>query len=69
MQQSTVTLRRENKVQATGDKDAAKKFVLEEAVNKDVADEADASTAHNTHNQSGISREKWSILSRFRDHI
>ena len=30
-------------------------------ITKDMSDEADASTAHNTHNQSGISREKRSI--------
>ena len=48
-QQSPVPLRRANQIQATGDKDAVKEFVPEDAVTKDVAEEADASTAQHTH--------------------
>ena len=40
---------RANQIQATGDEDAAKEVVPEEAVTKDVAEEADASTAQNKH--------------------
>ena len=65
MQQPPVPLIRANQVQATGDEDAAKEVILGEAVTKDVAEEADASTAHNTHHQSGTSREKWRILAQF----
>ena len=46
--QSPVPMRRANKIQATGFKEAAKEVVLEEAVTKDVAEEVDASTAQNT---------------------
>ena len=58
-------LRRENKIQSMGVEDAAKEVVPEEAVTKDVADEAEASTAQNTHNQSGTSRGKWRIFAQF----
>ena len=54
-QQSPVPLRQVNKVEASGDEDESEEVVPEEVVAKDVADEADASTAHNTHNQSGTS--------------
>ena len=64
-QQSSVPLIRANQVQATGDENAAEEVVTEEAVTKDVADEAEASTAHHTHHQSGTSRDKWNILARF----
>ena len=43
----------------------AEEVVLEEADTKYVAEELDASTAHNTHNRSETSREKWRILARF----
>ena len=48
-----------------GENDVADEFVPEEAVNKDVAEEADASTDQHTHHQSETSREKWRILLRF----
>ena len=50
-QQSPVPLRRSNQVQATGDEDAAKEVVTEEAFTKGVVDEAHTSTALHTHNQ------------------
>ena len=43
-------------MQATGAKDVAEEVVLEEAVTKDVADEADASTAQNINHLSETSR-------------
>ena len=48
-QQPPVPLRQVNQIQATGDKDAAEEVVLEEAVTKDVAEEADTSTPHHTY--------------------
>ena len=48
-QQWTVPMRRVDQIQATGDEDAAEESVLEEAVTKDVAEEADSSTARYTH--------------------
>ena len=44
-QQTPMPLRQENQVQATGDTDEAEEVVPEEAVTKDVAEEAYASTA------------------------
>ena len=44
-QQSPVPLRRVNKIQATGYEDGAKEVVPEEAVTKDVSEEAGASTS------------------------
>ena len=64
-QQWTVPMRRVDQIQATGDEDAAEESVLEEAVTKDVAEEADSSTARYTHIWSETSREKWRILARF----
>ena len=55
-QQSPVPLRRANQVQETEADDAAKEVLLEEAFNKDVADEADVSTDLYTHHQLGTSR-------------
>ena len=51
-QQSPVPLRLANQIQATGDKDAAEEVALEEAINKYVAEEADASTSEHTHHWS-----------------
>ena len=48
-----------------GGKDAAKEVVPEEAVNKDVADEVDASNDQYTQHQSETSWDKWMILARF----
>ena len=64
-QQSPVPLRRANQVQEIGDKDADKELVPEEAVIKDMLNEADASNVIHTHHQAVTSREKWSILARF----
>ena len=64
-QKSPVPLRQANQVHTTGDEDATEEVVSEEAVTKDVADEADASTAQNTHNKSETSREKRRIFLRF----
>ena len=64
-QQSPVPLRQADQIQSTGDEYVAMGVVPEEAVTKDMADEADASTAHHTHHQSGTSRDKWSILAQF----
>ena len=55
---------RENQVQATGAEDASDEIVPEEAVTKDVADEAEYSTAQHTHNQSDNLRHKMTILER-----
>ena len=44
-QQSPVPLRRVNQIQARGKEDLAEEVVPEEAVTKDVVEEADASTA------------------------
>ena len=41
-QQSPVPLRQANQIQVMGDKDVAEEVVPEEAVTKDVAEEADA---------------------------
>ena len=60
-----MSLRRANQVQAMGYEDAAKEFVPEEAVTKDMAYEADASNALHTRHQPGTLREKWRILERF----
>ena len=49
MQQSPVPLRWVNQIQETGDEDAAKEVVPEDAVTKDVLEEVDVSIAHNTH--------------------
>ena len=49
-QKSPVPLRRANQIRATGDEDAAKEVVLEEATTKDVAEEVDTSTAQHTNN-------------------
>ena len=54
-QQPPVPLRQANQVQAMGDEDVEKEVVPEEAVTKDVADEADTSTDQHTYHQSGIS--------------
>ena len=64
-QQSPVPLRRANQIQATGDEEADEGVVPEDVVTKDVAEEAEASTAQNTHHRSETSREKWRILARF----
>ena len=64
-QQSPVPLRRANKIQVMGDKGADEEVVPEEAVTKDAAEEADASTAHHTQHRSETSRRKWRILARF----
>ena len=48
-QKSPVPLRRANKVQEMGEEDATKEVVPEEAVTKDVSEEAGASTSQNTH--------------------
>ena len=54
-----------HQIHVTGDYEAAEEVVPEEAVTKNVAEEADDTTAHNTHHQSGTSREKWRILAQF----
>ena len=54
-----------NQVISTGDEDATKEVVLEEAVTKNVADKAKASTASHTHHELGTSRDKWMILARY----
>ena len=64
-QQSPVPLRPENQIQETGDGYAAKEVVPEEAVTKELAEEADASTAQNKHHESESSRDEWRILARF----
>ena len=48
-QQSPVPMRRANRIQSTGEEDADGEVVPEEAVTKDVAEEADASTVQHTH--------------------
>ena len=48
-QQSPLSLRCTNEVQATGDKDAAKEVIPEDAVTKDVADKVNASNSYHTH--------------------
>ena len=55
-QKPPVHLRRANQIQATGDKDETKEVLPEEAVTKEVAEEADDSTAYHTHHQSEASR-------------
>ena len=50
-QQSTVSLRGANQIEATGYKDAVDEVVPEELVTKDLAEEEDASTAHHTHHR------------------
>ena len=51
-------LRQSNQIQATGEEDADEEVVPEEAVTKDVAEEAVDSTAQHTHHRSETSREK-----------
>ena len=65
MQQSSMPLRRVNQTKATGDKEASEAVVPVDAVTKDVAEEADASTTQNTNHQSEISRDNWRILEQF----
>ena len=50
-QQPPMPLRQDNHVQATWDEDAAKEIVPEDAVTKDVAEEADTSIAQHTYHQ------------------
>ena len=64
-QQSTVSLRRANQILEKGDEDAAEEVLLEEAVTKDMTEEAGPSTTHNTHHRSETLREKWRILAQF----
>ena len=64
-QQSSMPMRQSIQIKATGDKDTAKEVVPEEADTKDMAEEADASTADHTHHRSEISRDNWRILVRF----
>ena len=65
LQQSPMLLTlRENQAQATGSKDAAEGVVPEVAVTKYVADEAEASTAQNTHHRSETSKDKLKIMER-----
>ena len=64
-QQSHVPLRQANKIQATGDEDAAEEVILQESFTKDVVEEVDASTTQHTHHRSETSREKWRVLARF----
>ena len=64
-QQSPVPLRRVNQVQTKEEEEEAGEVVPEEAVTKDVVDEADVSIAQHTNHQSGTSREKWRVLARF----
>ena len=52
----------ENKMPATGDEDMAEEVVQEEAVIKDSAGEADASTNYNTHYPPKDSREMLTLL-------
>ena len=61
-QQSPVLLRQVNQVQATEGEDVAKEFLPEDAVTKDVEDEANTSTAKHTHDLSETSRGNWTIF-------
>ena len=56
MGQPPVLLKRENLVQGTGYKDAAKEVVIEEVVTKNLVEEVKASTDLHSHHLSGNSR-------------
>ena len=63
-QKSPMLLRRANKVQTTGAKEAARGVVPEEAVTKDVEEEADTSTLQHKNHLLENSREKWKFLAQ-----